>query len=1054
MIRNFFMCNKKEKNLRYIFLLLFLCFHSFIFSEKTSIKVGWFPQPSFIQQENYETPSGYVQVYLEHIAQYTDWEYEYVKDDFAVLYQKLLKGEIDILPCLFYTEERDALFNFSTSEMGALYSSLFVRSDNPLSINEYSTFSGITVAAERDENPKKLQKFAEENGFSVTIVYYDSLNELEQAVINGETDAGVVSGFQETDETRTILDFAPSSIYFGVPEGKKDILSSLNRAMSELKIVNPFFDKDLMSRFIPQFLERVELSNEEKDLISTSRTLTVAISNTWKPFEYFDKEKNEFSGLIIDIYAKISELTDLSFTFIEEDKIHAPTADIIASFPHNMEPAQEAGYKITEPYLFFPLFIISTKESNIQKGKTGIIEGLFPYHDFNIFKEWDPVRYPNHEECLKAVLKGDVDQVLINSYTANFELRKTKYRNLYATILHDATFEICSAVSKELDPTFFYIINRALTYISNAETNDLIIRNTLKSTEISLRTIIDEMPLDVILLFVFLSSVSIILIILYSARNRRRILEAEKNKQLRDALIAAEKANSAKGQFTSRISHEIRSPLNAVIGYMNIAKSINCENARITDCLIKGEYAAKHLLSILNDVLDMSSIESGKIHISHVPFNIKEIITSLTMLFYSQAKQKNIDLTVQLKGIENEILIGDKLRLTQILANLLSNAIKFTPKDGAVSFTICEGFTSNNTMHVQFEVKDSGIGMKKEFLERIFNPFEQQDNSISSNYGGSGLGLSITKNLVNLMDGAIQVESEENIGAKFTVTIPFSINTTVEKQNDKDFSSLRAIVIHDDSETRNYIQQLIENCGIESVKACSITKAYQEIHDSHLKNELFDICFLDVNEFSHKDIEVVTKIRKTAGSELLIIVVSAYEHSHLEKEGLEAGVNRFISKPLFRSTMFNMLHEVFGSYTPVSQNTAIEYNFKGKKVLLAEDNEMNTEIAVEILKRYNIETICSVNGQEAFDIFNTSKDNEFSAILMDIQMPILDGYAATKKIRNSAHPCAHSIPIIAMTANAFAEDISLSLASGMNNHISKPIDINELIQTLSLYLIN
>lgn len=1047
--------NFKHKIPLRFFVLIFLLVQTFnLYAQQNTIKVGWFPQPSFIEQEQYENPSGYVQVYLEHIAQYTGWNYEFVKGDFEVLYKQLTEGKIDILPCLFYTEERDEILDFSESEMGTIYSTLFVRSDSPLSSNDPLSYNNIIVAAELDENPVKLLKFAKENGFTVDIRYYPSLQAVIDAVISGETQAGVVAGYQDTDDTHTILRFAPSRIYFASPAGKKEILTQLNRAMTELKIVNPFFDRDLMSRFIPQFFPKFSLSSDEKTMINMARPLTVAISNSWYPFEFYDKQNNEFSGLVIEIYRRIEDLTGLSFTFIEEAKMSEPTTDIIASYPHNMEAAQAAGYNISEPYLSFPLIVISKKNYDLASGKTAVIQGSFPYEDFPVFNKWNPVKFATNKECIEAVLKGNADQAIMNSYSASHELKKSRYRSLYSSILYDTSFEVCTAINKNLDPRFFYIVNKALNQITRAESNDLIIKNTIAANKISLSSIIDQMPLDVILLFVLLSSVSVIIIILLSAKTVRRNLEIEKNKQLRDALAAAERANAAKGQFTSRISHEIRSPLNAVIGYMNIAKSISCENVKVSDCLIKAEYAAKHLLSILNDVLDMSSIESGKIHISHIPFNIREVLASLSMLFYTQARQKGVDLTVQLNGIESEMLVGDQLRLSQILANLLSNAVKFTPKGGNINFIVSEDFSANNVMHVRFVVQDTGIGMKKEFLERIFKPFEQQDNSITTSYGGSGLGLSISKNLVSLMNGAIQVDSREGEGSVFTVTLPFGIDHSARELNTKDFSALKALVIHNNRETRDYIKQLLENCGILFVQAYSVQEAYQAIHESHRNNTPFDICLFDVNDFNEEDISVVSRIRRTEGSELLIIVVSAYEHARLEQEGLEAGVNKFISKPLFRSTMFNMLLEIFGSYTPKDEAKDLQLKFTGKKVLLAEDNEMNTEIAVEILKRYDIETVCVQNGQEAVTIFNTSDDKEFDVILMDIQMPILDGYEATKTIRNSAHPRAKTIPIIAMTANAFAEDISMSLASGMNNHISKPIDIHELIQTLSLYFLN
>ncbi len=1016
--------------------------------------MGWFPQPSYIEKEQYENPSGYVKVYLEHIAQYTGWQYEFVKGDFKVLYNKLVSGEIDILPCLFYTEEHDAFLDFSETEMGTIYETLFTANGSSLPVSDPASYDGITVAAEHNENPVKLLKFAKENDFSVNIRYYPSLSAVENAVLTGETDAGIVSGFKDTDEAHTILRFSPERIYFAVPSAKREILLNLNRAMTDLKIVNPFFDRDLMARFLPQFFPRFNLSDEEKNMVSNSRSLTVSVSKDWYPFEYFDEDTNAFTGLIIDIYRKIEELTGLSFTFTIANRFEGQTNDIIASFPHTMEAAQEAGYNLSEPYLSFPLIAVSKGPYNLAEGKTAVVPGPFPFDDFKAFNNWNPVRYATNTECLEAVLKGEADQAIINSYSASYELKKSKYRSLESSIVYDTSFEICTALNKNLDPRFFNIINKALTHITRAETNDLIIKNTLRTNKINLSTIIDQMPFDVILVFVIILSATVILIILLSAKNVRRNLEVEKNKQLRDALAAAEKANAAKGQFTSRISHEIRSPLNAVIGYMNIAKTISYDNSKVGDCLTKAEYAARHLLSILNDVLDMSSIESGKIHISHIPFNIREVITSLTMLFYNQAKQKGVELIVQLNGIESEMLIGDQLRLSQILTNLLSNAVKFTPKGGTVNFIVSEDFSSNNTIHVRFIVTDTGIGIRKEFLERIFKPFEQQDVNISSSYGGSGLGLSISKNLVSLMNGAIQVESTEGEGSSFTVTLPFDIGHSQKESINKNFSDLKALVVQNESATREYIKQLLENCGIEYVKAYSIQEAYQAIHESHIHNSVFDFCIYDVNDFNEEDLTIIRRLKRTEGSEMLIIVVSAYEHSRLEKEGLEAGVSKFISKPLFRSIMFNTLMEVFGSYTPKNTSEGHNISFKGKKVLIAEDNDMNTEIAVEILKRYDIETVCVKNGQEALDRFNTSDDSEFDVILMDIQMPLLDGYEATRRIRNTAHPRAKTIPIIAMTANAFAEDISMSLASGMNNHISKPIDVAELIQTLSMYFLD
>ncbi|MEG1743602.1 MAG: response regulator, partial [Clostridia bacterium] len=497
----------------------------------------------------------------------------------------------------------------------------------------------------------------------------------------------------------------------------------------------------------------------------------------------------------------------------------------------------------------------------------------------------------------------------------------------------------------------------------------------------------------------------------------------EQNKQeLTDALNTAKAASEAKGAFMSRMSHEIRTPLNAVIGYMTIAKNNNNNLEKIKDCINKAEIAAKHLLSIINDVLDMSSIESGKLKVAKSSFDIRELVSNASAVFYMQSMTRNVKFETITKGIENDFLIGDKLRVNQILLNLLSNAVKFTSEGGEVFFTVEQTGINNNTVFIKFTVSDTGIGMTKEFRDRLFMPFEQQDSSIAQNFGGTGIGLSITKNLVTMMNGKIKVESELGKGSTFSVELPFAIDRSTERNIDEhDFSYVHALIVDDEQSACEYMHILMRRCGVNSEYALSGKSAINSIINAAKTGHPFDLCLMDWKMPDMNGVETVKRIREQVGNDLPIIIVTAYDFSEIEESAKASGVSLFISKPLFQSTMFDLLVSIYGNYKiSKSEQSDKLYDFSGKRLLLAEDNEMNREIATDILSMYNFKLDATVNGKEALDAFIASPQGTYDAILMDIQMPLMDGYEATKAIRASNHPESKTIPIIAMTANAFS----------------------------------
>lgn len=548
----------------------------------------------------------------------------------------------------------------------------------------------------------------------------------------------------------------------------------------------------------------------------------------------------------------------------------------------------------------------------------------------------------------------------------------------------------------------------------------------------------------------------VIVIYAYKLRNEYLINDELKRQQkiLQDALLVAQKANDAKRDFLSRMSHEIRTPMNAIIGMSAVAFNYLDDKKRTADCLSKITFSSKHLLMLLNDVLDMSKIENGKLNIRQELFDLKNLVTSLADINYGLATAKGLAFEIVISGFKDELLLGDSMRVNQILLNLLSNAIKFTPKGGSVRLEIRMLRSASDKIWLRFIVKDSGIGMKKEFLEHLYEPFEQADNGIARKYGGTGLGMAITKNLVAIMDGTIEVESQEGAGTTFMVDLPFGVSK-VDKKTAAEMEEMRVLVVDDDNDTCEHAAVLLKGMGVNVDWALNGFEAIEKVRSAcEDDGRCYDVCFIDWCMPELDGIETARRMRRYVGPDVLIIIISAYDWSGIEEQAKAAGVNAFIAKPFFASNLYNTLLTV--SRKPELGFSAVgnkeTYDFGGKKVLLVEDNELNMEIASELLKFVNLQVEHAENGKVAVDIFRNSKEKEYALIFMDIQMPLMNGYDAARCIRSSEHPVAGTIPIIAMTANAFNDDVQAAFDAGMNGHLAKPIDVEVLYKTIARYI--
>ena len=518
--------------------------------------------------------------------------------------------------------------------------------------------------------------------------------------------------------------------------------------------------------------------------------------------------------------------------------------------------------------------------------------------------------------------------------------------------------------------------------------------------------------------------------------------------ELKKALNEAENANKAKSEFLSSMSHDIRTPMNAIMGMTEIAQMNILNTDKVNDCLKKISVSGQHLLGLINDVLDMSKIESGKMILRNDSVSLPEVLENIVSILQPMVKSRKQSFSIRIHNLVHEDFYFDALRLRQCFINILSNATKFTPEKGSITVDVEEEYSDDmDYSKLTFTFTDTGMGMKKEFLNNIFDSFTREKDGRVDKTEGSGLGMAITKKIVDIMDGTIEVKSKVGLGTTFIVTLPLKIDKN--KVTDYTLPNTNVLVVDDDDIMCEYTVSNLKALGANAEWVDSGKDAVEKVINAHDEKTDFDIVILDWMMPDQDGIETVKKIRASINGDIPILIVSAYDWSEIENEA--EGVNGFLSKPLFRSTLYRALNKYVlktndEDYLDKKTNY---YDFKNKNILLVEDNELNRDIAVELLSITKANIECASNGKECVEMFKSSKEDYYDLMLMDIQMPVMDGYEATKIIRKLKRNDSLTVPILAMTADVFSEDIHAAKAAGMNGHLSKPLNSSIMMKEIN-----
>ncbi len=1035
------------------------------------VRVGSF-EDTFNYVNEKGARKGYGYELLETLSGYTGWQFEYVTCDWSNCFEKLKNGEIDIIGGISYTEDRTQEMLFSDEPMGVekyyLYADLS-RAD--ISASDYKTLNGKKIGVLMGTEPEvMLAEWEKKYGLKTEHVNISNNEDVKQKLANHEIDCFVSleESFWAERGISTITRVGESGIYYAINKNRPDIKEELDDAMRALDEAVPFYTADLYKRYFSMDYTPI-LTGEEKAWLRKHGAIRMGFLASDSGVSTFDPATGEFTGVITDYIQFAADCLgnqELEFQLVgydskeaELDALKSGEIDMIFHCDQNPNLAEEYHFACTNTTWTSNLMAVTNKqhfnENNVNRiavpqNKLSLKKYLAFY-----YPQWEIVDCDTQEDAARLVKDGQADCFVTGISSEN---KYSKKYSFYSVPLVNPV-RSCFAVNSG-NRSLLSILNKTIKAMPVNMLAGALAMYKSSARKVTLSDFIKDNFFKVMLISSIAVAVVLLTILMLLQKARKAEAAARKaasdtqelNAKLQVAVEKAESANRAKSTFLSNMSHDIRTPMNAIIGFTTLALSNIDDTDRVKDYLGKTLASSNHLLSLINDVLDMSRIESGKIHLEEVEVNLSDVLHDLKTIVSGQIYAKQLELYMDAMDVTDEDVYCDKTRLNQILLNLLSNAIKFTPAGGTVSVRVRQlAGKVRGCGQYEFRIKDNGIGMSQEFAQKIFEPFERERTSTVSRIQGTGLGMAITKNIVDMMGGTIEVQTAQGKGTEFTVCVPMCAQTEqrpVEKITE--LEGLKALVVDDDFNTCDSVTKMLVKVGMRAEWTLSGKEAVLRARQSIEMSDVYHAYIIDWRLPDMNGIEVTRQIR-SLHDDTPIIILTAYDWSDIEVEAKAAGVTAFCAKPMFMSDLRETLMSALGQKpADAVQGLLPEKNadFKGKHILLVEDNELNREIAQEILREYGFLVDSAENGAVAVEKVSTAAPGSYDLVLMDVQMPIMDGYTATRKIRALDDPARAKLPILAMTANAFDEDRRNALESGMNGFLSKPIVIDDLMQEL------
>jgi len=913
------------------------------------------------------------------------------------------------------------------------------------------------------------QEIASLTGWTYEYIY-GTKAEITEKLLSGDVDmaAGIYKG--DVDNARVLfserdMEVGGEECYFAVNINHAPLLEELNKALDEIHTSNPMFTVALLEKYYGQESQLQILTDKERNYLDEAGSLNIGYVKDNMPLS--DRgEDGRPVGVIEVLLAHLSDYLEVDLNPVCYDTTEAMQSalqlgEIDAAFPiySDLWLTESKGLSQTEDIISDRVMIVykgNYREDLMDKVALSEVGLGQRYYLAAYYPESERIFYNTREEAFQAIQNGEANCMIgCSSILQRFLGEHTRYEDFHIAYL-DVSENFSLAV-KRSNCVLTRILNKAVLQLDSAMVTSAVVQYSYVETPYTIMDVIRRYAVAIIMILIFFFAVLLWVFIAYQRKVKQFNMEqAKTNAALVDALNAANAANNAKSLFLSNMSHDIRTPMNGIIGMTAIAGAHIDDKARVEDALGKIAVSSKHLLALINEVLDMSKIEAGKVDLNEELFSLSELMDNLLTLNKPQADAKMQDMTVHILNISHEQVIGDSLRLQQVFTNLVSNAVKYTPEGGKIEITFSEKPSGSPKLgRYEFVVEDNGVGMSQEYLPHIFEAFTREEQGDGGQVQGTGLGMPIARNIVRMMDGDINVESALGQGSKFTVSLFLKLPDT-ENASYEDFLDLNILVVDDDQVICESTCLILSDLGMEGEWVLSGREAVKRVEERHEGQNDYFAVLLDWKMPDMDGVETTREIRKRVGDDMPIIVISAYDWSAIETEAIAAGASAFVGKPLFKSRLIRLFNELLDHEPPKAsfglKEMAEEADFTGKRALLAEDNELNAEIAIEILDMVGLEVEWAHDGREALDMMEKSSCGYYACIFMDMQMPVMNGLDATKAIRMLPNADARTIPIFAMTANVFADDVMAALKAGMNEHIAKPLDVEGLIKVLNKYL--